>query len=94
MFNVKGIQAAPDFQTTGINAVVECKDTSTDYQPFTHEVECQWEPSVQDIGVGEAVEMLDQEIQYEKDVRDVGIQPNVSAFKLDDEHRVDDQLVS
>lgn len=35
----------------------------------------------------------EKEVQYEADVCDVGIQPNVSAFKLDDEHPIDDKLV-
>lgn len=44
--------------------------------------------------MGEALEVKDEEVQCEQDVRDVGIQPNVSAFKLDESHPVDEELVS
>jgi hypothetical protein len=77
----------------GIDAVVECRDSGTDYQSFTQDGECQWEVSSREIGVGVLLEVDEKSVQYERDVCDVGIQPAVSVFKIDEEHKIDVKLV-
>jgi hypothetical protein len=50
-------------------------------------VECQTQVFCQDASVGETLQMTEVEVQYEINTRDVGIQPSVSAFKLDDKQK-------
>jgi hypothetical protein len=60
-----------------------------------HEVECQTQILCQDASVGEVLQTADAEAQYERDTRDVGIQPSVSAFKLEEAQKeLADELVN
>ena len=80
---LQSVQAAPETRTIDAHAAVEVHERATSCERRATSVECQARPTLVDAAIDHSSRSTNAECQTAPRGHDVGIQPNVSIFKVE-----------